>query len=178
MKKNSAFVPILLGFTLLSWSPVYAHLHDEFNTRTFTFNQNIIRGKITSGSGEALLGATVVNIKTSASAQTDQNGNYELTGTNGDQLRISMAGYATKTVTISGAVQNITLEDSEQTVDEIVVVGYGKQKKVNLTGAVAQIDSKVLEDRPVANATQALQGAVPNLNINFTNGRPGGEGKV
>lgn len=178
MKKNSAFVPILLGFTLLSWSPVYAHLKDELSNRTFKINQDIIRGKVNSEIGEAIVGATVVNVNTNASAQTDKNGDYELTGSSGEKLRISMAGYATKTVVISGSVQNVILIGSEQTVDEIVVVGYGKQKKVNLTGAVAQIDSKVLEDRPVANATQALQGAVPNLNINFTNGRPGGEGKV
>ncbi len=71
----------------------------------------------------------------------------------------------------------ITLTDSDRKLNELVVVGYGTQKKVNLTGAISQVGSEALESRPVANVTQALQGAVPGLNITFGDGRPGSNGR-
>src|SRR5690606_21838260 len=123
---------------------------------------------VVAETGEAVVGASVSNVTIGSSTQTDENGNFELSGSVGNELRISMVGYSAKTVTVTGPQVNVTIVATDQNLDEVVVVGYGKQKKVNLTGAVAQIDSKVLQDRPVANATQALQGAVPNLNINFT----------
>ncbi len=178
MKRNSAFVPILVGLSLLSWSAAHATYRHVDLDRAYVINQNVIRGKITSETGEVVVGASISNISLGSSTQTDENGNFEISGSVGNELRISMVGFTTKTVTVTGSQMNVTIVASDQNLDEVVVVGYGKQKKVNLTGAVAQIDSKVLQDRPVANATQALQGAVPNLNINFTNGRPGGEGKV
>ena len=89
-------------------------------------------------------------------------------------LAVVCMGYQTKTLTV-GTSSNMTvyLEEDNQLLTESVVVGYGVQKKVNLTGAVAAVDSKQLQDRPVASVGQALQGVVPNLNITNTSGRPG-----
>src|SRR3546814_15159686 len=70
------------------------------------------------------------------------------------------------------------MQPDQEQLDEVVVVGYGTQKKINLTGAVSQINSEMLEDRPVANISQALQGLVPNLNVNFGDGRPGCTGHL
>ena len=64
------------------------------------------------------------------------------------------------------------LKDDTQTLDEVVVVGFSTQKKINLTGAVENVSSDVFENRPVANVTQMLQGAVPNLNISLVDGKP------
>ncbi len=75
-------------------------------------------------------------------------------------------------------VNDTTNKVFNNSLNEVVVVGYGTQKKVNLTGAVSQVTAQVFEDRPVANVTQALQGAVPNLNINFGDGRPGASGNI
>ncbi|MBX6361429.1 MAG: TonB-dependent receptor, partial [Acidobacterium ailaaui] len=88
-------------------------------------------------------------------------------------------GYERQEIPIAGRSQiNIQMHATATGLNQVVVVGYGTQKKANLTGAVTQIDNKMLQDRPVDNVGQALQGVVPNLNINFSNGRPGAPAKV
>ncbi|ULT23835.1 hypothetical protein KUH03_32590 [Sphingobacterium sp. E70] len=72
-------------------------------------------------------------------------------------MKISIVGFETQQLKIESTALTIKMVSTDQSLDEVIVVGYGKQKKVNLTGAVTQIDSKVIENRPVANATQALQ---------------------
>ena len=72
----------------------------------------------------------------------------------------------------------IVLKEDSEVLDEVVVVGYGTQKKVNLTGAVTMADGDVLEDRPIANVTQGLQGAIPNLNITFDGGSPNATAQI
>ena len=179
MKKNYAILPILIGITICSWTEVSAHTHAFWTHReSHILGQSVIKGKIVNADGQALSGVSVRNSTTGTVTQTNENGEFEIAGAIGNELRITMVGYNSQTLTIKNQVTNITLVQSNESLDEVVVVGYGRQKKVNLTGSVAQVDSKVFEDRPVANATQALQGAIPNLNINFTNGRPGGGGNV
>lgn len=139
-----------------------------------------LSGRVVDKNGNPIALATVSVKGTTKATTTNDDGFFVLTHSLDAQvvLTVSCVGYTTRDYTVQNAQDmRITLEDT-QDLEEVVVVGYGTQKKVNLTGAVAQIDSKILEDRPVSNATQALQGAVPNLNINFTNGRPGGGGKV
>jgi len=86
-----------------------------------------------------------------------------------------LAGYSYNGVHPISLFVNLVLEN--RALDEVVVVGYGVQKKVNLTGAVSQVDGKIFMDKPVANVAQSLQGAVPNLNITFDDGHPGSGGK-
>ena len=89
-------------------------------------------------------------------------------------LTITCLGYQTKTLNVGTSSQmTVYLDEDMQLLTESVVVGYGVQKKVNLTGAVAAVDSDELQDRPVASVGQALQGVVPNLNITNSSGRPG-----
>ncbi len=177
--KKSYILPILLGMSFCTWSSVQAGRKPAFiDHLEIIQGQNLLRGKITNTTGEPIVGVSVRNVSTSASSQTNENGEFEISGSKGNQLRFSMVGYTPQTINIQEDYTRIVLEANNESLDEVVVVGYGKQKKVNLTGAVAQIDSKILEDRSVSNATQALQGAVPNLNINFSNGRPGGEGSI
>ncbi|MFZ4262994.1 SusC/RagA family TonB-linked outer membrane protein [Sphingobacterium sp. HJSM2_6] len=179
MKKHYALLPMLLGLSVYSFSEVISGKPLSSVERIdFELTQNIIRGKIKNSNGEGVAGASVRNLTSSVISQSNEQGDFEIAASLGNQLRITMVGYTSQDVLVQGNDMVITLVSSNEELDEVVVVGYGRQKKVNLTGAVAQIDSKVLEDRPVANATQALQGAVPNLNINFSNGRPGGEGSV
>jgi len=90
----------------------------------------------------------------------------------GDIIQISFIGYVTQEFKWDGKPLNVTLKEDTQTLEEVVVVGYGTQKKVNLTGAVAAIDGDVLESRPIANVGQGLQGVVPNLKVNV-GGAPG-----
>lgn len=133
-----------------------------------------ISGKITDEKGEPLIG---VNIKIKG-AQTatisDLNGNYKITAPDQDAVLVfSYMGYSSRTVMAEGKSSlDIIMTIASTNLDEMIVVGYGKEKKVNLTGAVDQISSEVFENRPTANATRSLQGALPGLFVTFATGSP------
>lgn len=132
-----------------------------------------ITGKVTDQNGEPVIGASVVEKGTTNGIMTDMDGNFELEVDDVAVVQISYIGFKTKEIAIRGKndLQIQLLEDT-QILDEVVVVGYGTQKKVNVTGAVSMIDSKALENRPVQNVGQALQGVIPGLNltVNTTGG--------
>ena len=132
-----------------------------------------VTGKITDATGQPVIGAAVFEKGTSNGAATDVDGSYTISVNPGATLVYSCIGYAetTRTATGNGAI-NVTLAEDTTILDETVVVGYGTQKKVNLTGAVDVVTSEVLDNRPVSNLTQGLQGAVPNLQITFADGKP------
>ncbi len=133
-----------------------------------------ITGKVTDQNGEAVIGASVVEKGTTNGIMTDIDGNFTLEVGDAAVVQISYIGYRTKEVSVTGKNHFLVqlLEDM-QALDEVVVVGFGSQKKVNLTGAVSMVDSEVLESRPVQNVSQALQGVVPGLN--FSVNKTGGE---
>lgn len=141
-----------------------------------------IKGVVVDNQGYPLPG---VNIKVKDATQgtiTDINGNFQLEvkGDKRVQLIASYVGFETKSVWVTGETTNlkITLEESSAALDEVVVVGYGTQKKVNLTGAVASTSGEILENRPIGNIAQGLQGVVPNLNITFNSGQPNEQAKI
>ena len=119
-------------------------------------------------------GASVVVKGTTNGNITDMDGNFTLEGVKkGDIIQISFIGYTTQEITYTGqSTLHIKLAEDTQKLEEVVVVGYGVQKKVNLTGAVGIADGDILEDRPIGNIAQGLQGVVPNLNIDFSSGDP------
>lgn len=130
-------------------------------------------GVVLDANGETVIGAAVVVKGTTNGTVTDFDGKFTLEGVKkGDLIEISFVGYATQTIKWNGQSVKITMKDDTQALDEVVVVGYGTQKKVNLTGSVAMADSEVLENRPIANLAQGLEGAIPNLNISFSDGNP------
>lgn len=138
-----------------------------------------VSGKVTDSLGNPLIGVTVQVKGTGIGTVTDANGKYSLNAPDHAILIFSFISYETKEVAVNGRnVINVKLSLSHTGLNEVVVVGYGTQKKVDLTGAVTQIGNKMLKDRPVDNVGQALQGVVPNLNINFSDGRPGAPAKV
>ncbi len=134
-----------------------------------------ITGTVTDENGKPLPGATVLVEGTTTGALTDSNGKYSFeTGKENPVLLISFIGYKTQSVAIKDrSLIDISLIPDLQALDEIVVVGYGTQKKVNLSGAVDVVTSKSIENRPVSNVVQALQGVAPNVNISV--GNSGGE---
>lgn len=135
-------------------------------------NKVSVTGRISDDKGNPVPGATVKEKGTSNVTMSNTDGNYKISVNKGSTLEIAFIGYATKTITVGDQSQlNVTLlDDAAQSLDEVVVVGFGKQKKVNLTGAVGTVDAKALENRPVQNVSQALQGLVPGLNISQNNG--------
>ncbi len=104
---------------------------------------------------------------------TDIDGNYSIKAAPGIALVFSYIGYLQESVKVNKQkTVNVQMTEDTKALNEVVVIGYGTQKKANLTGAVDAISSKEIEDRPVSNLGRALQGAVPNLNITYGSGKP------
>ena len=132
-----------------------------------------VKGKVTDDSKLPMPGVSVVIKGTTRGTSTDMDGNYQLQAKVGEVIEFSSVGFSTVDKKVSGSgnvVLNVQLKENTQQLGEVVVVGFATQKKENLTGAVASVDSKALENRPVNNVTQALQGNVSGLNFSVGNG--------
>ena len=134
-----------------------------------------ITGRVTDTTGQALPGVAVLEKNTRNGAVTDANGNFSITVTNENAvLQFSFIGFVTQEIPVSGGTSfDIRLRESRTVLNEVVVVGYGTQSRLSLTGAVNQVTSKDIENKPVLNPLQALQGESPNLIIQQTNFEPG-----
>mgnify|MGYP000283745166 CR=1 FL=1 len=166
MFKKSSSICFLLFF--LSNSPGMAYAWTVgIGDGTYVVQQNgKCTGVVKDVTGETVIGASVVVKGTSNGTITDINGSFSLPGVKkGDIIQISFIGYQKVEVVWNNKPLNVTLKEDAQALEEVVVVGYGTQKKVNVTGAVSMVGSEVIESRPVANVTQALQGAIPGLNL-------------
>ncbi|MFT3739897.1 MAG: TonB-dependent receptor [Breznakibacter sp.] len=130
-----------------------------------------IKGRITDAAGGPVIGATVVEKGTTNGTSADMDGNFTLKVPANANLQVSSLGYATQEITVGDQTSfSIVLQENLKSLDEVVIVGFGAQKKVNLTGAVGIATAKDLESRPVTSAPQALQGLVPGLKISTSNG--------
>ena len=133
-----------------------------------------ITGSVTDADGEPIIGANVVEKGTTNGVITDIDGNFSLNVSQDAILKISYIGYQPQEVPVGNQDDlTIRLLDDFQALEEVVIVGYGTQRKANLTGAVAQVTGKSLESRPIVNLAQGLQGLVPNLNVDLQSGAPG-----
>ena len=130
-----------------------------------------IKGTIVSEKGEPIIGASVIEKGTTNGVMSDIDGKFSIQISENATLSISYIGFVPAEEVVGNKRElNITLKEDTQFLEEVVVVGFSTQKKVNLTGAVGVIDAKALEQRPVMTASQALQGLVPGLNISQNNG--------
>lgn len=131
-----------------------------------------VSGVVYEPTGETAIGASVVEKGKTTGVTTDIDGNFALNISGPEAtLVISYIGMETQEVPVNGRSNiEVTLSDSRTVLDEVVIVGYGTQKKINATGAVKTIDAEVLESRPLTNAVQGLQGAIAGLNITNDNG--------
>ena len=130
-----------------------------------------ITGTVTDAKGETLIGVNVTILGTTTGVITNIDGKYSLKVPVGKSLQYSYVGYVTQTVKVGDkTVMDIVMQENSKALDEVVVVGYAVQKKVNLSGSVATVSTKTIEDRPVLNMGQALQGAVANLNVSVGDG--------
>ena len=135
--------------------------------------QHRVSGKVTDTNGQPLPGVTVVVKKTTQGTVTNTDGNYFLTNiTDGVILQFSFVGMKIQEIEVGHQTSiNVVMEDETIGIEEVVAIGYGVQKKENLTGAVQQISSVELENRPLINVGQSLQGLIPNLNIGISSGQ-------
>lgn len=136
-------------------------------------SQEIIRGLVKDAEGIPLPGVSVLESGTKNGTSTNSNGEFVITVTDLNAILIvSSIGYVKQEVAVKDKNLIIVLQADRKALEEVVVVGYGTQQKANLTGAVSQIDSKMLENRPTSNLGQALQGLIPNFNVSIANGNP------
>lgn len=135
----------------------------------------VVSGTVVDASGLPVIGAGVLIEGTSTGAVTDENGKYSIEVPSGDSiLEFSCMGYQTLKVSLDGRrVIDVTLREDTQFLDEVVVVGYGTQKKVNLTGSVSMVDSDEISARPISSVSSGLQGLLPGVTVVNPNGQPG-----
>ncbi|ATP57894.1 hypothetical protein CPT03_16230 [Pedobacter ginsengisoli] len=157
---------LLLGIFIIFFLPLVT----KGQSRTVT-------GIVTDAQQIPMPGITVVIKNSKNVTQTDAEGRYQIAATTADELEFSYIGFDTQTIKVGDKTTiNITLLSSTTGLDEVVVVGYGMQKKVNLTGSVATIESKSLENRPITNVSSALAGLAPGVFVRQSSGRPGSDG--
>ena len=133
-----------------------------------------IRGTVVDETGAPIPGVTVSIPGTSIGTATDLDGKYSISVPEGSELVFSFIGYEAQQIKVgSQSVINVTLVEEISSLNEVVVVGFGEQKKANLTGAVTTIDAEVIAERPVQNVGQMLQGVIRGLNLQ--SGGLGGE---
>lgn len=169
MNRQWALIGAILLASGLTGSS-YAMATPPTQSQSVTQSSTIIKGQIVDAEGEPILGATVVELGTTRGTVTDIDGYFTINSHANAKLRITYVGYKTVETKAANGMKVVMQNDNAQ-LDEIVVVGYGQQKKVNLTGSVTNVDiEKTLGGRPEQDVAKALQGAVPGLTITNTSG--------
>lgn len=167
---SALMLALVVSQTAHAYEPIYSP------TQSQNRSQQTITG-VVFGTGSPLEGVTItVKEKPSIISFTDSNGKFSITAAIGQTLIFSGIGYNTLEKKIDASNLNITLDPSNESLEEVIVVGFGTQKKANLTGAVQAISAKDLEDRPVTNVSTALQGKFAGVTISQNSGQPGKDG--
>ena len=136
-----------------------------------------ISGKVLDSNGVPVIGAAVMVPGTTTGVTTDIDGNFTLRVAPGTQLEVSCIGYVSKRVS-AAATMTVVLEEDAEMLEETVVIGYGSVKRSDLTSAVAKMDNKGIEDRPMARAEQALQGQLAGVSVRLTSSEPGADPEI
>jgi len=141
---------------------------------TGVFAQIAITGKVTDEQGHALPGVTITTKNSTTGTNADLNGNYALKAKGNDILVFSMIGYAKQEIPVNNRnTINVTLVTDEQTLSEVVVIGYGTQKRKDITGSIVSVKGDEFKDQPISDPISALQGRVAGVNIVESSGQPG-----
>lgn len=135
-----------------------------------------VSGVVTDGTGETVIGASVLEKGTTNGTITDLDGRFILTVSENAVLQISYVGYTTQEVPVQGKTTfSITLKEDSEMLEEVVVVGYGAQKKESVVGAISQVSNKELLQSPAANVSQAISGKIAGVITSQTSGAPGSD---
>lgn len=170
-------LPLLLIALAFPVSVTTSSLYATTMEASITQQKKAINGVVFDGGmNEPLIGANVVVKGTTNGTVTDLDGKFTLEANPNDILVISSIGFKTLEIKASEAAKGkITLNEDSQALDEVVVVGYGVQKKANLTGSVATVKAETLESRPVSSVSAALAGQMPGVTAIQSSGRPGSQ---
>ena len=163
-------VVLMIAGALFASRAIAAEIVEPQQQRQIT-----VTGVVTDNQGEPLPGVNVQIKGTTTGTSTDENGRYSLNVPDRNTvLTFSYIGFATTDMRVGGDNKlDVVMQDEMFKMDEVVVVGYGTQRKSDFTGSVGLASSKVIEDRPITNIGQGLQGTVANLNVTQSNGQPG-----
>lgn len=135
---------------------------------------SVLKGVVLdAATNDPIIGANIYIKELGTGVITNFDGEYEVKAPIGSKLVVSYIGYNSLEITAKEGVQTIKLQEDSKLLDEVVVVGYGTQKKANLSGSVGTVDSKALQDRPIQNLSSGLQGLLPGVTVTGTNGAPG-----
>ena len=135
-----------------------------------------ISGTVTDSDGKALVGVTIAVRNTDRVTITGNSGAYSISAATGETLVFSYVGFETQSMRVGSSNSlNVTLSRKVGDLDEVVIVGYGKQRKSDITGAVSNVDMKALSSRPIADLGRGLQGAIPGLSVRIPSGEVGSD---
>ena len=163
---RKALAALLLCSSVITGCPLAVMAEGNETNLEVAQQQIKVSGVVKDAMGEPVIGASIQEKGTSNGIITDVNGNFSLSVNQGATLVISYIGFKTQEIpVVAGKILDVTLKEDTEMLEEVVVVGFGTQKKVNLTGSVGIATAKEIESRPVTSATQALQGLVPGLKI-------------
>lgn len=173
MKQQFIKVCMLSGLAMPLFS---ASLLAAGNPSPIVAQQQQVQGTVVDKTGEPLIGVTVQVVGQQGGTVTDLDGHYSIKAAKGAQIKFSYIGFTEQVLKVAGPQLNVTMEDDNQTLQEVVVVGYGVQKKESLTGAVTVVDSKAFQEKGgLSSPLQALQGQVPGVMITRSSSAPGDE---
>ncbi|MFT4094610.1 MAG: TonB-dependent receptor [Niabella sp.] len=137
---------------------------------------SVVKGRVTNTAGELLAGVTVSTKGSGQTTVTDTGGNYEITANSQGELLFSYVGYQNKEERVNNRAQiNIVLLAEDKSLDQVVVVGYGTQKRKDLTGAISSVKGDILDQFPVQNVASALAGQIAGLQVTTDDGTPGAD---
>lgn len=176
MKHNLLKVCMLSGLAMPCFS---ATLMAAGSSNPIVAQQELVRGTVVDKNGEPLIGVTVQVVGQQGGAVTDLDGHYSIKASKGASVKFSYVGYKELVVKVAGTSLNVTMSEDSELLEEVVVVGYGTQKKETLTGSVAMVKGdEVLKGRAASNVGTALQGAIPGLTITRSSSRPTENAKI
>ncbi len=149
-----------------------------FSATTFAQQNLTVNGKVTAPDNTPLAGVSVTVKGQPTGTSTNDNGDFSITAPKGATLIVSYVGYSDKEVKINSSTVNVSMAKTDNTLSDVVVIGYGTQKKTDLTSAISSVSGKKLEGMPVQNTESLLQGQVAGLTVTSDGGEPGNNGKV
>ncbi|MGV8090393.1 MAG: SusC/RagA family TonB-linked outer membrane protein [Mangrovibacterium sp.] len=159
---------------------IMLYVENQMNVQNRMVQQQSISGRVTDSSGTPLPGVTVVVKGTTRGTITDANGNYSLPDISADAVLVfSFVGMRTQEISVVGKTGiNLIMQEETVGIEEVIAVGYGTQKKANLTGAVVTVDAEDLVTQSVTSAAQAIQGRAPGVQVIRNSGAPGASATI
>ena len=161
---------------ILSLTESFVNIGNEGEEITQQQQKKQLTGKVIDEAGEPIIGANIIEVGTTNGTVTDLDGNFTLIVADNAEIHISYIGYYEQNISTTGLLNlEVKLIEDTKTLEEIIVVGYGTQKKANLTGAVSNVQIGQMDRRTVAQTSSALQGLVPGLTVTQRSGKPGAD---